>query len=302
MLTQHQDSSGGLSVSALCFYAGNLRTDHLQMGQGFRVRPVPARAFFTRSDAKDAVFMPKHPTDPDDNTDTQDYQEQQDSQGHTKRGLAPSIWTLDFDDFVGYAADQEPDKDDFSDGWHSPLWGFTRLIRGYFNHDVKSSAAWRDVNKAVRRRLEGGWGYFGLSVEEAHFEFVQAWKKIRLRPDEDPLGQALHKAEKFPIQAPKQDGEQRPTPGYDRFCSLVLWLQFGRKGETIYLPVREVARVLKTDQRMISLWRQQAIDDGFLVVITVHQYKPGHKGKATEFKVGDGFMEWFEKHMDGRVK
>jgi hypothetical protein len=71
--------------------------------------------------------------------------------------------------------------------------------------------------------------------------------------------------------------------------------------ERIYLPVREIGAALKTDKRMISLWRQQAVEDGVLEVIAPHKFNPGGKGKATEFRVTEGFANWFREHYAKKV-
>lgn len=269
-----------------------------------RVQAAPARVLFLLG-ARDARAMSKPKTPADDTIGSSDSQEQQDSQRLSTSGAEsptnPYPWNLDFKQFVLYAAYHEPESDDFSEGWHSPLWRFTRLIRSWGREEWKAGAAFKDVNRVIVDA--GGWEtLLGVDEETANFEFTVAWKKVRFRKDEDPLHQAFVKATKHPVNYKKQDGDGRPTPGYDRFISLVTWLQFTRGEASIYLPLQKVAKILSTDQRMISLWRQQAIADGFIEMIARHHYKPGSKGRATEFKVKDGFMEQAKVFLEKNLK
>lgn len=232
---------------------------------------------------------------PDDNTGSS---ESQDSQGETGRvPSAPSPdshpWHLPLDQFVAYAIRETAGTGGEGMEWKTELWEFTRLLRGWVKEGTKADAMFSAADKVVRKH-GGWWDVFSLEDEEAYTEFCLTWKKIRWRPDESPLQNALKKADAYPVKAPHQEKRSRPTPGYDRFISFAGWLQVTMGDRPIYLPVREVAKMLKTDIRMVSMWRQMAIDDGFLVVSQEHNFAAR---KATEFRVAEGYVEWFEKRL-----
>lgn len=206
-------------------------------------------------------------------------------------------WHLPFAEFVRYAvekAELEPES------WRTPLWDFTRLIKGWCREGVKAGEAFRQVDAVMRRN--GGWGrIFELEPEEARAEFCNTWKKIRFRPDETPLDQALAKAKAYPVKAPRDETCTVERPKYDRFISLCGWLQVTMGDRPIFLPVRQVAALLETDIRMVSLWRQAAVDEGFLEVVKEHEFRPGGRGRATEFRVTKGYLAWFEGHLQKKL-
>lgn len=211
-----------------------------------------------------------------------------------------SIWDLPFEAFVEYAVEHAEREVVGVDGWRSQLWEFTRLIRGRCDEATKANHAFGAVDKVVESL--GGWfEVFELDRDEAHAEFVTSWPKIRFRPDEDPVDQALRKAEAHPVKAPARDDRRYPTPGYDRFISIVGWLQVTMGDQPIYLPCRRIGDALRTTPRMVSMWRQMAIDEGILKITAEHEFRSKGGSKATEFIVMPGFRSWFEDYLKARV-
>jgi uncharacterized protein YbdZ (MbtH family) len=49
------------------------------------------------------------------------------------------------------------------------------------------------------------------------------------------------------------------------------------------LPCREIAAIMETDKRQVSIWRSMAIEDGYLMLVKAHKFVSGRKGEATEF-------------------
>ena len=186
------------------------------------------------------------------------------------------------------------------DGWKSSLWEFTRLIRGRCDEATTANHAFGAVDKVIESL--GGWGeVFDMDRDEAHAEFVTNWPKIRFRPDEDPLEQALLKAKAHPVRAPAREDRRYATPRYDQFVSFVGWLQWSLGDQPIYLPCLRVSEVLHTSPRMISMWRQMAVEEGILKLTAEHEFRSKGGSKATEFVVTPGYRQWFEDHLKGRV-
>jgi hypothetical protein len=209
----------------------------------------------------------------------------------------PFPWNLPFADFVHYAVEQERAH---QEEWRSPLWEFTRLIKSWSAEDTTALKAFAAVERALA--ASGGWqGVFAVTDEEAWTEFSSTWKKVRWRKAHPPIHQALLKAKAYPVTAPNAERRPRPPPGYDGFISVVGWLQHTMGNERIYLPVPEIGAALKTDKRMISLWRQQAVEEGVLEIVAEHKFHPSGKGKATEFRVTEGFASWFRENYAKKV-
>lgn len=173
--------------------------------------------------------------------------------------------------------------------WGTPLFSFVRLARSWFKEEIKADRAFDLVDK-IMRPWNGWQKFFLLDEEEAYTQFTETWKKVRWRIDESPLDIAAKRAKAFPLASHVK--RARPTPGYNRFFSLVGWLQFTMGPETnIYLPVREVGERLGADIKMVSTWRQWAIDDGFIEETAPHDFA---KRKATEFRVTARHHQWLK--------
>lgn len=230
---------------------------------------------------------------PDHNTGLTVSQDSQDSQGNTRAPPPAAGLTfaeakkLDLAPFLKWVLENVHVYED--QDWGTPLFTLVRFVRSWCREDLKADAAFDVVDKVMRPW--NAWSeHFDLDDEEAYTQFVETWKKIRWRVDESPLDIAAQRAKAFPLASHVKRG--RPTPGYDRFFSLVGWLQFTMGPEkNIYLPVREIGERLQADIKMVSTWRQWALDDGFIEEVTPHDFV---KRKATEFRVTAGHHQWLK--------
>ena len=163
---------------------------------------------------------------PDHNTGSSDSQDSQDLQGKT--GTAPpaplsfaEASCLDLQPFIVWAIDNGHRYEDQE--WGTPIFSFTRLVRSWRKEQAKADRAFEIVDEVMRKW--NGWSkYFALTDEEAYAQFVETWPKVRWRIDESPLDIAAKRAKAFPLASHVK--RARPTPGYNRFFSLVGWLQF----------------------------------------------------------------------------
>jgi len=169
--------------------------------------------------------------------------------------------------------------------WWSPLFTFTRAVKGWYEEGVELDRAFDAVDRAMH--LLGGWTILGLDevpdAETAYECFTHAWGRVRFRGDEGPLEQALAKAKAYPLSTARERG--RKMPKYDRFVSVAGWLQVTVGDRNILLPVRQVASLLKTVPCRVSIWRELAKKDGYLAEAKAHVFhgKLG-VGRATEFR------------------
>jgi hypothetical protein len=160
---------------------------------------------------------------------------------------------------------------------------FVRLVQGYYPEGQDPEPVFDKIAPVFRGWK--GWGTYFSDIgsdEEAYTQFVHLWKKVRYRADETPLQNAEKKAMALPLGTAR--GQKRPMPQYNRFVSLAGWLQVSMGDRPIKLPCREVAEVLKSTPKMVSFWRQWAIEDEYLVKVKDHTYRPGGKGEATSFR------------------
>jgi hypothetical protein len=129
------------------------------------------------------------------------------------------------------------------------------------------------------------------------YEFVDTRKKIRFDPSKSPLQLAWEKAQMMPIQTLRS--QEHATPRYDKFVALAGWLQHTAGDRSIMLPCREIAELMGTDKRQVSIWRGLAVEDGYLREVKPHKFIPGKKGEATEFRFLE--MEWFGQIANKRI-
>jgi len=187
-----------------------------------------------------------------------------------------------FAEFIKALVASESDGD--NPEWWTPLFSFTRAVKSRFPEGARADDAFDQVDKIVRRL--GGWdGLEWAEVadsEEAYDYFAHAWGRVRYRVDEGPLEQALAKATARPLSTARERG--RKMPKYNRFVSVAGWLQVTAGDRNILLPVRQVAALLKTVQCRVSIWREWATKDGYLVVAKQHVFHGGGVGRATEFR------------------
>jgi len=189
----------------------------------------------------------------------------------------------DFAEFVKGLVAAETDAD--CPEWWTPLFAFTRAVKGWYEEGVESDRAFDAVDRAMH--LLGGWTILGLDEvpdSEAAYEFfAHGWGRVRYRGDAGPLEQALARAKAYPLSTARERG--RKMVKYDRFVSLAGWLQVTVGDRNILLPVRQVAALLKTVPCRVSIWRELAKKDGYLAEAKAHVFhgKLG-VGRATEFR------------------
>ncbi len=267
----------------------------------------------------------------DGHTGSSDLQDTQDLQGHPPSPALPDRlslpdrseppWEWTFEKFVSWASSYEIAYEEGVDrpsiGWASPLWTFTRLVKSRLAEGVTADKAFAATDRIVQSA--GGWQKMfswldGFSTEAAYAEFVTAWPKIRYRLQEDPLVQAYERAKRYRVRAPGREGKP-PAPKYDEFISLVGWLQFtigepatngapttdGKLRKAIYLPCRRIAELMQTTPRLVSIWRQWAIEAGILVITAPHKFRTQGRSEATEFVVADSYRRQFEAEMKRRI-
>ena len=165
-----------------------------------------------------------------------------------------------------------------------PFFEFVRMVKGYWPEGKAAEEAFDAIEPIVRKF--GAWppttGGDTPEGEEAFAQFTTTWRKVRYRPDETPLDNAAAKAKAYPLGTLRS--QKRPVPKYDRFVSLAGWLQVTMGDRPIMLPCHGVDEILKTTPNMVSVWRQWAIEDGFLKVTKPHSFHPHGRSEATEFR------------------
>jgi len=238
-----------------------------------------------------------------DSQDLQDSQESQETHRHTPASAtsaeeelaAPSLWSLPLPQFVKAVV---VELEDYDEPFPSPFFHFVRKLRSFWAEGTITADAAFDEVTPIIRRLGRGWpaggGNSELDDEEAYTEFVTLWAKVRYRADETPLTNAAVKAKAYPLGTLRSN-KKRPLPGYDRFISLAGWLQVSMGDRPIMLPCRACAEALKTTSRMVSIWRQWAVEDEFLKVQQEHRYHPGGKSEATVFRFDVGRWKCLSK-------
>jgi hypothetical protein len=190
-----------------------------------------------------------------------------------------SFWSLPLPAFVAEALERSGAN---GEDWQA-LFAFVRLVRSYFNEGVKAEDVFDKVAPIIHKL--GDWQeYFAEATDddEAFTLFVSTWGKVRYRADETPLTNAVAKAKAYPLGTLRS--QKRRVAKYDAFVSVAGWLQVSMGDRPIMLPCRAVAEALKTTPKMISIWRQWAIEDEFLIVVKAHRFNPGGKSDATQFR------------------
>jgi hypothetical protein len=113
--------------------------------------------------------------------------------------------------------------------------------------------------------------------------FANAWDKVRVLPGTDLIGSAVKMADATPLDLFEKHRDD-VTGGYKRFISFCAYLCVGVGSDLIKIPCREVGAALGVRKDTVSCYRQQAVHQGYLVLIKPHTYKAGGKGEATLFR------------------
>jgi hypothetical protein len=188
-----------------------------------------------------------------------------------------------------YRGDDSAERDE----WKSPLFHLVRLVKAH--PDMATS----DAGDALRRiadillawskqkppdRSDPWEKWLRFPQEEVETEFCGGWDKVRYLPGRGPLGNALERAHRQPLQLRPEIARRRPC-GYPGFIAIAGWLQVCAGDSNILLPVEELAPLLKVKPMTISRYRKWGIEDGYLKEVKSYEFRGEKKaGKATEFR------------------
>jgi hypothetical protein len=133
--------------------------------------------------------------------------------------------------------------------------------------------------------------YLKIDGENAEVEFVGVWEKVRYRPGQGPLDNALELAQLHPLSI-REELVERRSAGYPKFVSLAGWLQVGMGVQPILLPVEKVGTILTVTPMTVSRYRQWAIEDYYLREVKAAAFEgKGRRGKAAEFVFNVGLWD-----------
>lgn len=170
-----------------------------------------------------------------------------------------------------------------AEGWCGLIWHFTRIMK------LHPDVADLDADDAFKRICHASEPFGGLeyvlelaSDDLTEIQFVTSWDKIRFRPGLSPLQNAAAEADAQPLCPKRCEGGRNAL--YGRFVSIAGWLQVLMGNRNILLPIDLLAETLGCDRSRVSQLRQLACRDGFLQEVAAHEYRPGGKGRATEFR------------------
>ena len=170
------------------------------------------------------------------------------------------------------------------DEWRSPMFTFARFSKCHPSiADLPDWAATTRVEEAMSTWQDvtdesNPWAYVAEEEdpEITRLDFMNSWAKIRHVPSSTPLENAFRLSLKHPLQAPNHRG-----PLYKQFVDLAGWLQKIRPGKEIFLPVRDVAKLLSCHPATVSSLRGFAMKDGLL---TISKEASFATREATEFR------------------
>jgi len=194
--------------------------------------------------------------------------------------ILSSAYELRLSEFLPWAIDysREVDRSVVYPQWRSPLWTFVRLVKGH--PDVEGLEG-TDALKLVETELGLDWyePFPKSNLEDAEFEFLDAWERVRYVPGHDPIGKANRYALENPLVPPI-----RLTAGYERFIGVAGWLQAIEGDRNIFLPCEKIGELLDCQPITVSRYRARAVRDGLLRVVKSHRFRPSGGGEATEFR------------------
>ena len=208
----------------------------------------------------------------------------QDSQRETPSpttGVGPSISDIIDDALEEHRMDAGRESGSPYERFHTQLWTFTRVLKSHFCEGAEpDDVFWEIVVPEIERR--GGWEILDtcLDAEEIYLEFVCNWDAVRYRIGQTPLSNASMMAEEHPLEPRRASKRPDFLKRYARFVSIAGWLQVSMGNNPILLPVSKLADLLGVRPMTITRYRQTAIRDGYLKVVSEHVYS---KGRATEF-------------------
>lgn len=196
---------------------------------------------------------------------------------------------------------EENQKAEDEHRWISPLWEFTRHMKG--DRSLKSLAAWDALTRvelALREIVPREGGYedvwyscFGQEAADSQAEFVHCWDEVRLLPDSTPMQSALAMAEAYPVKMPEGSC---PLPDYRSLITLAVHLQLTVRDGNIFLPCELLAEQLNVSAMTISRFRRMAVKEGLIIEISASEFRSNGQSRATEFRVNRAkFPELFSE-------
>jgi hypothetical protein len=176
-------------------------------------------------------------------------------------------------------------------GYRSPLWDFTRYIKGKLGEGYDSGLAWKRVNRIVTLRW-GGWDQWRLPKSESvewrqpmryadlETEFKHCWYTCNYTSD--PVHEAFDRAKKWPLNLKNPQG----IPACGHFVSLFGHLGLRQEDGVVALPTHKVADVMGCSAMTISRWIKYAQKEGYLELVREHDYDPERQIRlAAEYRV-----------------
>jgi hypothetical protein len=166
--------------------------------------------------------------------------------------------------------------------WHSPAWTFTRLCKGHPNLEfLDAITAWSTVRTHLLRIDENEyvWDQLGADEDEAGFDFMYSWDKIRIHPAKDIITDAVDRAGRIALKPPVDRGQT-----FVRFVSIAGHLQAIRRDEPILVPVELFGNVLGCAKMSVSRMIKFAVADGLLYIVEGHDFAR-HKARRYRFAI-----------------
>ncbi len=181
----------------------------------------------------------------------------------------------------------------------SPVFQFTRTAKG---HPALGGLEAEFAASIIDRFLLA-MGY-GTSAEgwtsefvdcngdeiDARALFIDTWPRILFLVQESWLDAAWRRVENMELRKRIIRLPQCASEKFASFLALAAELQQLRCTESILLPCREVAELMKINKETVSTYRRIAVRQRFLVIVKEHTYSSS-KRESTEFKFDQGRLE-----------
>lgn len=217
---------------------------------------------------------------------------------------------LPFPKFVGWAIEEnktEPEHYDTSNGkpYHTPLWTFTRWIKGYLwdRDGMTADIAFDKVDSVIQDWGDDWATHFDVDDDEhAYEEFVVTWPKVLYPAGLAALDTAMRYAQLTPLELRVR--KSRPLPRYQLFVSVAGWLQANMGDAPIWLPCKKVSELftkngVPCNKMRVSRWREMAVSDGYLTEVEPHTRGPN--GLATRYRFDVTLYDCLIKHRQQSV-
>jgi hypothetical protein len=176
------------------------------------------------------------------------------------------------------------------DEWQSDMLPVVRWLRSLPTlAKLDAPAAWKNVAKVVQgwrgKTCDQWWiAYIGIGEEDAQVEFLHWWDKIRCLPNGSSLEYALYLADLRPIML-QDDIVTKRSQKYPRFVNMCAHLQKGAgRQKNIFLPIEAIGELLGVTPMSVSRYREWAIKDDYLKLVTTAKRNPKGPGRAAEYR------------------